>query len=90
MIMDVKVESSISLVIMAFHSGHGTNDMESVKIIDKAVCISIHTKVLEQDMNPSVLPQLLENSWADWVTEPLLGNQSRRRKTQNSNQLYFA
>ena len=47
-------------------------------------------KALGKGMNLLILPQLWVNSNADWVLQPWLGSQSRRKETLNSNLLNLA
>ena len=63
-----------------------------VQILVEAVCILLHANAFEKGMNQSVLP----SSWADCFLKIFLllfffkivfGNQYRRKKTLNSNQL---
>ena len=64
--------------------------MESVtrlQIQGKAVHVSFRLSNLRKGMNP-LFPPVWRNSKTDYVLYFLLGNQSGRRKTLNSNKLY--
>ena len=60
----------------------------SVQILHEVFCISLYTDVLEKDMKPSVLPSAM--SRVDRILYSWYGNQSKRKKTLNSNQHYSA
>ena len=60
------------------------------QILDEAVCVSLDTNVIGKGLNPSVPPPLGMNKQQIRLDSLALVNQPKRRKTQNSNQLYSA
>ena len=63
-----------------------------VQILDEVICISYCADTLGIGMNSAILSptQRLENSRVDCTLYPFYGNQSRRMKTLNLNQLKSA
>ena len=59
-----------------------------VQFLDKAFCSSLHTDALGSGKNSSVLLNYGYIVVGQTVFQPWLGNQSKRRKFLNSNQLY--
>ena len=61
--------------------------VSKVQNLNKAVCSQFHVNALLTSMNASLFPSAMgkeESRLASWF-----GYQSRKMKTQNSNQLYF-
>ena len=64
------------------------NWINDLQILNEGALVLLHANTLGKGMNPSVIPPTMENRRPSWVLWPWLGNQSRWRKTLNSNQLY--